>query len=72
MFQTFIEGGDKVKKKYKPGEKPPDSGQYVEKGPRGGKVSNTEITAIENKPLPPTSKPGNVWVLVDKTKHKKR
>lgn len=55
---------------YKPGQKPPDSAQFQERGPRGGHVSNLEITGIENKPLPPTSKPGNVWVPVDKTKHK--
>jgi hypothetical protein len=35
------------------------------------KVGNTEITAVEGKPLPPTSKPGNGWKLVDPTKHKK-
>jgi hypothetical protein len=56
---------------YKPGERPSDSGQFKEVGPRGGKVSDTEITGIQNKPLPPTSKPGNKWELVDKTKHKK-
>jgi hypothetical protein len=56
---------------FKPGERPSDSGQFKEVGPRGGKVSNTEITGIQNKPLPPTSKSGNKWELVDKTKHKK-
>lgn len=67
-----MKGGDKTMvEKYKPGQRPPDSAQFVEKGPRGGKVSNTEITGIEKKPLPPTSKPGNVWEPVDKTKHKK-
>ena len=60
-----------VAEKYKHGQRPVDSGQFIEKGPRGGKVSDTEITGIEDKPLPPTSKPGNVWVPVDKTKHKK-
>jgi hypothetical protein len=28
------------------------------------------VTAVEGKPLPPTPKPGQVYVLVDKTKHK--
>jgi len=56
---------------YKPGERPSDSGQFKEVGPRGGNVSNTEITGIEGKPLPPTSKPGNQWTQVDKTKHKR-
>lgn len=38
---------------------------------RGGKQGNTEITGVENKPLPATSKTGNQWKQVDKTKHKK-
>lgn len=58
--------------RYKPGQKPPDSGQFIEVGPRGGKQGNTEITGIEGKPLPPTSKPGNSWVQVDQTKHKRK
>ncbi|MEK4513612.1 hypothetical protein [Paenibacillus sp. FSL K6-2524] len=57
--------------RYRPGQKPPDSAQFREGGPRGGIVGKTEITGIENKPLPPTSKPGNTWVPVDKTIHKK-
>lgn len=58
-------------KNYKPGERPKDSGQFQERGPRGGKVSKTEVTGVEKKRLPPTSKPGNTWVQVDKTKHKR-
>jgi len=57
--------------KYKPGQRPPDSAQFKEAGPRGGIIGKTEITGIEGKPLPPTSKPGNTWVPVDKTKHKR-
>ncbi|MCM3730109.1 hypothetical protein M3196_00305 [Fictibacillus nanhaiensis] len=56
---------------YKPGQRPKDSGQFVEVGPRGGKKGTTEVTGIERKPLPPTSKPGNQWKQVDKTKHKR-
>ncbi|QIW22370.1 YjzC family protein [Bacillus thuringiensis] len=56
---------------YKPGQKPEHSGQFQERGPRGGKVTNNEVTGIEGKPLPPTSKSGNQWVQVDKTKHKR-
>lgn len=58
--------------KHKPGEKVPDSGQYQERGPRGGKITSNETTAIEGKSFPPTSKSGDQWTLVDKTKHKKR
>lgn len=55
---------------YNPGTPAPKSGQYTEVGPRGGKVGNTEVTSTEGNPLPPTSKPGNDWILVDPTKHK--
>ncbi|MBS5859835.1 YjzC family protein [bacterium] len=57
--------------KLKPGMPAPKSGQYKEVGPRGGFVSNTEITAVQGKPMPPTDKSGNSYVLVDSTKHKK-
>lgn len=50
--------------KNKPGTPAPASGQYKQPGRK------TEITAIKGKPLPPTSKPGGSWTLVDKTKHK--
>ena len=49
----------------------PKSGQYKEVGPRGGFVSNTEITAVQGKPMPPTDKSGNSYVLVDSKKNKK-
>ena len=53
----------------KPGTPAPTSGQYVQQGPRGGRQPN-EVTSTEGNPLPPTSKPGSTWVLVDPTKHK--
>ena len=53
------------KKKFKPGEKEHPSGQFKEPGKK------TEITSVKGKPLPPTSKPGKKWQLVDPTKHKK-
>ena len=54
----------------KPGNKTPASGQYGVVGPKGGKL-NVEVTSVAGKPLPPTPKPGQSYVLVDKTKHKK-
>lgn len=48
-----------------PGTPAPSSGQYR---PGGG---GSEITGIEGRPLPPTPKPGQGWVLVDRTRHKK-
>lgn len=55
----------------KPGTPAPKSGQYVPVGPRGGHAGNNEITAVQGKPLPPTTKPGQSWLLIDPTKHKK-
>lgn len=51
------------KVKVTPGQKVPVSGQY--KTPQG-----TETTLVKDKPAPPTPKPGQSHVLVDKTKHK--
>jgi len=72
----IISGGKEVKRTMakkqtplKPGQVTPTSGQYGVVGPKGGKT-NTEVTAVEGKPLPPTPKPGQGYVLVDKTKHK--
>lgn len=55
----------------KPGARTPKSGQYVEVGPLGGIHGANEITSISGKPMPPTSKPGCSWKLVDPTKHKR-
>jgi hypothetical protein len=54
----------------KPGIPAPASGQYVQVGPRGGNASSSEITAVQGKPMPPTSRPGQQWQMVDPTKHK--
>lgn len=54
--------------KLRPGQSTPASGQYEEVGPRGGRTGH-EVTSVEGKPLPPTSQPGNGYVLVDETKH---
>jgi hypothetical protein len=45
------------------------SGQYEIVGPRGGKTGK-EVTVTKGEPLPPTPKPGQGFVLVDKTVHK--
>lgn len=54
---------------YKPGQKAPVSGQYGVVGPKGGKTG-TEVTVTKGETFPPTPKPGQGFVLVDKTKHK--
>lgn len=56
------------KPKYKPGQPAPQSGQYGTIN-KQGKPTGTEITSTEGKPLPPTKKPGETYVLNDKTKH---
>lgn len=52
----------------RPGNAAPNSGQYVIVGPRGG-ATNQERTAVRGKPMPPTPKPGQSYVLVDRTKN---
>lgn len=52
----------------KPGQHAPRSGQYEQRGPRGGR--GNEVTVVQGEPLPPTPKPGMGYVLVDPTKNK--
>lgn len=59
-----------MKKTLKPGETVQISGQYKQTGPRGG-IGKTEVTLVKGKSAPPTPKPKQKLVLVDKTKHKK-
>ena len=44
------------------------SGQYEIVGPRGGHTG-VEVTSVKGKPLPPTPKSGQSYVLVDPTKN---
>jgi len=53
---------------FKPGQTAPNSGQYQQVGPRGGK--GREVTSTKGEPLPPTTKPGSTYTLVDPTKNK--
>lgn len=50
------------------GQKAPNSGQYQEIGPRGGK--RREVTVVKGEPLPPTTSPGSSYTLVDRTRNK--
>jgi hypothetical protein len=52
----------------KPGETAPKSGQYREVGPRGAK--RREVTSTKGEPLPPTTRSGSTYTLVDPTKNK--
>lgn len=55
-------------KTYKPGQTATTSGQYEILGPRGG-ATGKERTITSGEPMPPTPKPGQQYVLKDKTKH---
>ena len=54
----------------KPGEKPIKPGEYVESGPRGGKVPEAWQVTIEggDAPLPPTQKKNRTWKRVSPPK----
>ena len=52
----------------KPGQTAPNSGQYQQIGPTGGK--GKEVTVVKNEPLPPTPEKGTTYTLVDPTKNK--
>jgi len=46
-------------------------GIFQEIGPRGGRQPNYS-TVPDHKPLPPTTRPGNGWVPVQRTPDSKR
>ncbi|MCK6522748.1 YjzC family protein [Myxococcota bacterium] len=52
-----------MSKLQKPGEVPNRPGTHIERGPRGGAVSNPREVNIEpgDTPLPPTQSPGRTW-----------
>ena len=54
----------------KPGEKPKTAGEYEERGPRGGKISNPRQVTIEPRDdkLPPTQQPNRTWVKIGRAK----
>lgn len=54
-----------AKRPLPPGTPAPRSGQY--RNPSTG----NEVTTVRGEPLPPTPRPGQGYVLVDPTKHKK-
>ncbi len=60
-----------AKPTYKPGEKGGESGQYKTVGPRRGERGPYETTHTKGTPFPPTKQPGEEYVQVDPTKHKK-
>lgn len=53
---------------FRPGQIAPKSGQYQEIGPTGDK--GHEVTVVKGEPLPPTTKPGCTYTLVDPTRNK--
>jgi hypothetical protein len=53
-------------KMQKPGEKPDRPGEYIERGPRGGEVSDARQVTIEpgDNKLPPTQENNRKWVRI--------
>jgi hypothetical protein len=51
-----------MNKGYRPGQNAPVSGEYEIRGPRGGDTGH-ERTAVQGKPLPPTPKAGQTYVV---------
>ena len=49
----------------RPGQSAPASAQYREIGPRGGQ--GREVTVPKGTTLPPTTKPGSTYNIVDRT-----
>lgn len=52
-----------MSKLQKPGEKPKGVGEYIERGPRGGKISKPRQVTIEprDNKLPPTQEKNRTW-----------
>jgi hypothetical protein len=55
------------KQPLRPGNKAPVSAQYGIHD-KNGKDTGDERTGVKNKPLPPTPKPEQTYVIKDKTK----
>lgn len=55
-------------KLYRPGQQIPKSGQYEIVGPRGGRTG-VERTNVAGKTFGPTRRPGELYILVDPTRH---
>lgn len=53
-------------KRFKPGQIAETSGQYK------NTTTRTEVTVTRGEPLPPTPAKKQFYVLVDKTKHKRK
>ena len=57
-----MKGGDKMPKLNKPGTDNRPAGTYIERGPRGGNVSNPrEVHIDKGDRLPPTQEKGRTW-----------
>jgi hypothetical protein len=57
-----------MSKVYKPGQPAPASGIYNTVGPRGGKTGE-QVVSTESKPLPPTQRPGQGYVVAKPAHH---
>lgn len=58
-------------KTYKPRQLAPESAIYDMVGPRGGRTGEQKVST-RDKPLPPTDKPGQTYVVAKPAHHKSR
>ncbi len=57
-----------MSKVYKPGQPAPASAIYNTVGPRGGKTGE-QVVSTASKPLPPTQRPGQGYVVAKPAHH---
>lgn len=52
-----------MSKLLKPGDIPNRSGEYIERGPRGGDIRQPRQVTMEegDNPMPPTQEPNRTW-----------
>jgi hypothetical protein len=57
----------------KPGETPQGPGEYIQRGPRGGEVSNPRVVTItpDDGHLPPLPVPNNTWERISQPRRKR-
>jgi len=59
-------------KTHKPGTNTGNAGGIFQQVTQGGKLVDNFATVPDNRPLPPTTKPGHQWSQVSKTPNSKR
>ncbi len=63
--------GHTVTKIFKPGQPAPASAIYNTVGPRGGQTGG-QVVSTQHKPLPPTQRPGQGYVVAKPAHHQSK